>query len=136
MSVISADKFRRFIEDVKPSAAIEGIPMSLLSRQQYVLRCGIVWLIDHAMSEDGMSNGQKLRVARDLSHPEVESQPLRWAIQFEAKSEELGKGSVHMGLIYALAGDLCAMVTKQPEGDRATATDGNGDVTFDDEVAA
>jgi hypothetical protein len=94
-----------------------------------------VYLIDYAMSEYGLTNGQKLRLARDLSNPEIETQPGRYAALFEEKSNELGKGSVGLGLAYVLASDLCAMATSEPQGDHATATDGNGDVNMDSEAA-
>lgn len=133
MSAMTAEKFRMFVNDVKPSKMVEGsIPMSKVERQRYVLRCGLLYLIDYAASESGLGNSLKLRVIRDLANPEVESQPQRWAEQFEEKSEEAKRAHTSLGLYYALAGDLCATCAVEPQGDNATATDGNGDVQLDE----
>lgn len=134
MSEMTTDKFERYIRDVTPSAQPDGFKLSLLSRQQYVLRTGLVYLLDYAMSEYGLTNPQKLRLAQDLSNPEVETNPQRWAAKFEEKADAITV--VPLALAYRLAGDLCARVSPAPQGDSATATDGNGDVNLDNEVAA
>lgn len=126
---ITAEKFERFVRDITPDANPDGFPLSKLFRQQYVLRTGLVYLIDYAMSDYGLTNPQKLRIARDLSNPEVETMAAKYADLFKEKADA-APGS--LALFYRLAGDLCAKVTPQPQGDYATATDGNGDVTFDD----
>lgn len=133
MSQLTTQKFERFISDVTPSANPDGFKLSLLARQQYVLRTGLVYLLDYAMSEYGLTNPQKLRLARDLSNPEVECNPQRWAALFEEKADAITV--VPLALAYRLAGDLCAKVSPVPQGDSATATDGNGDVNMDSEAA-
>lgn len=127
MTTMTAEKFTRYVRDVAPSG---DAPMTRLARKQYVLRCGLLYLIDYVASDFAIANPQRLRVIRDLSNPEVEAQPQRWAEQFEGKAEEAKLPGV--ALYYRLAGDLCAMFTAAPTGDMATATDGNGDVQFDE----
>lgn len=128
MSEITTDKFRRFVKDVTPAANPDGIGLSKRSRHQYVVRTSLVWLIDYAMSEYALSNTQKLRIARDLSEPEVDANPERWAARFEEKATETERQSTPMSLIYSLASDVCGMLGTEPQGDHATATDGNGDI--------
>jgi hypothetical protein len=128
--VIDANAFRRFVKDVTPSAKPEIPWANPIARLQYVQRCALVWIIQQAMADGQLTNVHKLRVARDLSNPEVESQPQRWAERFEVMAGEVKHDA--MTVVYALAADACALVTGEPEGDSATATDGNGDVRLDE----
>lgn len=127
----STDPFYRFMDGVWPRAQADGIPSPLLGRQQYTQRACLVWIIQHAMGDYAITSPQKLRVARDLSHPEAETQPQRWAALFLEKAHEL-RALPKLARFYLLAADACELVTKVPDGDSATATDGNGDVQFDE----
>lgn len=128
--MIETDKFVRFVRDVAerstPQDGFRESREAKLSRQKYVMRAGLLWIIQHALALDsGLTNTQRLRVAHDLSEPEIESQPQRWADKFEERSREYDYAP-RLAVIYALAGDACALVRlAEPVGCNATATDGD-----------
>lgn len=126
--MIDASAYQRYIEGVRISKEHNGMPTKKLFRQQYVMRCGLCWLIQHTIADYALTNPIRLRIAYALSNPEVESQPQRWAALFEEKSDEAKARSFSESQVYAFASDLCASVVSEPQGDHATATDGNGDV--------
>lgn len=138
--MIDSGNFVRFMRDMversSPESGLFEPREAKLARQKYVMRAGLLWIIQHALAVDsGLTNTQRMRVAHDLSSPEIESQPQRWADRFEEKSHEC-RAFTNLIVVYALAADACAVVRlAEPEGDNATATDGNGDVRLD-EVAA
>lgn len=110
----AADPFYRFMDGVWPRASTDGFPAPLLGRQQYTQRCCLVWIIQHAMGEYAITSPQKLMIARDLSQPEVVTEPQRHVPLFLAKAQEL-QGTPSVARFYVLAADACEVVTKVPE---------------------
>lgn len=135
--MICVDHFRRFMRDIKPSRYEGDGPVEKRCDQQYMQRVGMVELLRLALlMNSGLTTTQQLKVADRLSAPEVFSQPQRWAERFECMAEE-ERGSEPLQQVWALASDVCALVrVGEMAGDHATATDGNGDVSFDEDAAA
>lgn len=123
--MINVDTFRRFMREIAPGPHEIPAPEQKRIDQQYMQRVGLAELILRAgLADSQLTANQKLLVAAKLSAPEVQTLPQRWADRFEEMAEN-ERGSSTLQQIWALASDVCSIVTWE------NAADAEGPITQD-----
>lgn len=125
--MIDVHAFRKFMRANTPTPPAENDLPEFKARirwqnQQYIQTVGLCYLLSQVFAGYvSATASEKLRIARHLTNPEVQSSPRRWADLFDSMAEDAVNDD-HKQL-YALASDLCAAVKKDDAEEKPITED-------------